>query len=228
MNIVGLPSENSTEALLPLSVEQEVEQLLSYAQRKFGQDQLVQAKEDFFWLMGRVFHDDDFYEERMTYFLDIYLFERPLRRQASAQNSPLFIYRADSDVSPIGIYSFRHSLFQVTKVEKNTLFVDDLLEGQPLIVTSKPGEHFSQMTTKQIFQGFIYRSARGNELSRGLIYHPSGVNSLILKSVRIFQSDLTLSFSKVLGLLAKNHLRHLRQDHLDPKRIYAETYETPR
>ncbi len=208
-------------ALSSYSVDADVERLLQYTQQKFGQDQIVQAKEDFFWLMGKVFHDDDFYEARMTYFLDTYLFERPIRTNNRTLNSPLYLFK---DETPIGfeITSFRHSLFHIKRLNAQKVLVNDLLEGQSFEVHGKPGESFKHLENKQILQGFVYRTKDQSFWSKGIIYHPIPANSIILRSVKQFQNDPNISFTKILGLFAKQNLRYLRQGHNDPKKIYSE------
>src|SRR5690348_11676201 len=64
-------------------IDTDLENLLAWAKTQFSEEELIQAKEDYFWKFGKVFHDDSFYESRMFYFIDYFLLERPLSRMAA-------------------------------------------------------------------------------------------------------------------------------------------------
>src|SRR4051812_1919674 len=61
-----------------VDVDDVIEEFILWAQTAFGNDEIVTAREEFFKRSGKVFSDDSHFASHMSYFLDFFLFERPL------------------------------------------------------------------------------------------------------------------------------------------------------
>ncbi len=216
-----------------------VELVISYAHQLAGTAEIVAASERFFVENGKVFHDDTFYDPRMTYFFDHFVFERPL---TGGRTGPLAtpyehflaaIRDQGTTVAPAVmellnvLRDYRHSLFQIIKLENHRLVLADLLVPGRLTVTARPGESFRGLEKKNIFQGFVFANGDIAQMSPGIILHPQRAARLIKRFLK--QSQKVENFSRKITLtrLASLQLRYLRHRHVDPKAIYLAELKAP-
>ncbi len=220
-------------ALQTAVIDDLIELIISHANEHAGKAEIVAASERFFMENGKVFHDDTFYDTRMTYFFDHFVFERPLSsRSGGPLATPYEHFLAavcDQNVTvtpPVSalllqLRDYRHSLFQIAKLDLKKMVLTDLLVPCRVTVTAKPGETFIGLDKKTIFQGFVFPHGEESQLSPGIVLHPQRGSRLIKKFVK--QAQKTENFSRKLTLarLASLQLRYLRHRHVDPKSIYA-------
>lgn len=202
------------------------DRLLAWAQTRFGNEEIVRAKEEFFWKTGKVFYDDSFYETRMEYFVDYFLLERPLSvpHEGDICLTPYHAYQKLVDQNLMSeLEGFRHSLFQIAKVTEKKLIGYDLINDKKIEVFARPQESFRAIFKKEFMQGFVYTSELGTHLSQGMIFHPLKANRFIRKQLKTSKNATDFDASTFLSALAKLQLRHLRHAHVDPRRIYCLT-----
>src|SRR5690606_23808253 len=110
-------------------IDDELEAALVWAQQYFGDEEVIQAKEEFFWKTGKVFYDDPFYESRMAYFIDHFLLERPAgpSESASELTTPFrkFSKARTESGAEVHLQSFQHSIYQTLKVASHTFIAPD-------------------------------------------------------------------------------------------------------
>lgn len=208
-----------------------LEFLISWSQDTFGVDDLVGARDEFWVQTGKAFTADPFYDARISYFFDHYLFERPivlddlqatpyqhyLRRLDQGLVAPL-PEDLESAVRALGAY--RHSFFQILKVQDKSMTIEDLLEKRRLLIRSKGDEIFAGIEKKNIFQGFVFRNGEVAHLSQGFVLHPVRIAGLLKRHLKIHKKAKTTDQLPLLFKLASLHIRHLRHKHVDPKTIY--------
>ena len=68
-----------------LSLDEAMEALIHWTGSQIGSEDVIRACEEFAVTTGKVFHDDDFYDSRMSHFMDHYLFERTIDGQTPYQ-----------------------------------------------------------------------------------------------------------------------------------------------
>jgi hypothetical protein len=210
------------------TLDEQFEEILLWAQNRIGNEELVQAREEFFWKMGKVFHDDPFYENRMNYFLDYFILERPAREKQSAEAShrtPFNLFedeKGQCQNGPIAMTGFRHSVFEVRKHQSDSVLVIDLITDKKFEISARPTESFRLLQKKQIFQGFVYELGEVHYLSRGLLFHPDRAAKIVKKTIKNARKSGEFSDQRLLSTFAKHNLRFLRHSNLDPKRIYSE------
>ena len=209
------------------TIDDQLENILSWAQNKFGDNEFIEAKEDFFLNSGKVFYDDTFYEQRMGYFLDYFLLERPLTRQGT--ETPFSEYMAQPQAhlwtsKEDSLHKFCHSLFLVLRSQSNSLIVLDLINDQKIKIMARKNESFTAIQRKDLLQGYLYQSQDHYYLSHGLLFHPSKLSRFIKKEIKKAKNCSEFDQLKFLLDLAKQNLKYLRHIHVDPKRIYNELF----
>lgn len=209
------------------TIDDQLESILSWAQGKFGDNEFIEAKEEFFRNSGKVFYDDSFYEQRMGYFLDYFLLERPIATNVT--QTPFSEYMLQPQARPWSskddsLRKFCHSLFQVLKSHDDYLLVLDLVNNQKIKVITRKNECFTAIERKDLLQGYLYKSEDNYYLSHGLIFHPAKLSRFIKKEIKKAKNVSDFNQLKFLLDLAKQNLKYLRHIHVDPKRIYAELF----
>ncbi len=210
-----------------IAIDDQLENILAWAQSKFGDDEFIEAKEEFFLNSGKVFYDDSFYEQRMGYFLDYFLLERPI--ESKLEKTPFSEYMLQPQATPWSskddsLRDFCHSLFQVLKNQDNQLLVLDLINDQKIKIIARKNESFTAIQRKDLLQGYIYKSQNHYYLSHGLVFHPTKLSRFIKKEIKKSKNSSSFNRLKLLLSLAKQNLKYLRHIHVDPKRIYAELF----
>lgn len=198
-----------------------LELMLGWAEQHFGTDALVEAREKYFQDMGKAFAEDAFYDARMSYFFDQFLFEgvaaETLKRQLEARG----LTPAEGVAAKLaGLMGFRHSLFQIAKVSDQQIVLKDLLQPAKLVVSAEGDQLFRGFEKKAILQAFVYQLADVRHLSRGLVVHPARVTPLIKKQLKVAQKAGETQTRALLCKYASIHMRHLRHKHVDAKVIY--------
>ncbi|MCX6131127.1 MAG: hypothetical protein NTX25_18975, partial [Proteobacteria bacterium] len=132
------------------------EELIAWAVDRFGVDSITEAKEEFFLKTGKVFHDDESYHRRMSYFLDYFLFDRPISRNLEATNqTPFELHQSHHRQEKLR--SFTHSLFKVNRVLANGLLLKNLCNDEKLKISKQSVELFDGIVKGDIFQVFIFQ-----------------------------------------------------------------------
>lgn len=199
-----------------------------------GREELIAAQQAFFNNTGKVFHDDDFYNSRISYFIEHFLFERPISGVGQAELMKglipyqLFINKAieaqsiDETAKAIfaSLMHARHSLFEVEKTNHSSLIIRDILIPQKIQIMAKQGENFVAFEPGIIFQGFVFRMPKKCHLGGGLIVHPSRAKNLISHFIKKTRKTGPTAEFPFLCKLAKIHLKHIRHQHVDVKSIY--------
>jgi hypothetical protein len=205
-----------------------IETIVAWTHKHVGDAGIVQAAERFYQDNGKVFHDDTFYDTRMSYFFDALVFERPMPAE-KATPYELFLAQARAGQPPFApavierltwLGDFRHSLFQIVKLQEKSLTVVDLIGTGKLTVSAKPGETFRGLDKRNLLQGFLFRFGDEQQLSAGLILHPQKVTRVVKRYLKTAQKAGTFSRRAALAKLASVNLRHLRHRHVEPKAIY--------
>ena len=226
----------STLAQSRASVDDLVELIIDWSHETTGTAEIVAASEQFHTDYGKVFHDDEFYNTRTTYFFDYFIFERKLRPIAMISETTngltpfqLFLGKALANSrclpqSTLGMLEtlakFRHSLFQIQKVAAKTINVIDLLDSAKFTITAKTNETFRGLDKNIIFQAFVFSFDGRHHLSNGLILHPVKANRLIRRHIKLHTKANLGNSSSILAKLASLQIRHLRHRHVHPKLIY--------
>lgn len=209
-----------------------IESLIAWTHRVVGDSEIVAAREQFFVDNGKVFHDDSVYDTRMSHFFDGFLFERTL---AGGSAKPLatpyetfmerLLARGDDVPSDVRrrlgeLSSFRHSLFEIGKVQEKSVVIQDLITPAKLTAVARTGETFRGLERKTVFQGFVFELDGKLHLSQGLILHPPKATKIVRRLLKLAQKSDNFTRRGFLCRMASYQVKHLRHRHVDPKALY--------
>jgi hypothetical protein len=216
---VSPPLAADFSANVESQIDNQLETFLEWSHKIFGSEQLILAKEEFYTKMGKIFPEDDFFNRRISYFVDYFLFERPLRSKCKHNRMTPFNAFKESEGSPT-IQRASHSIYQVLKVCQKFLHIEDFISGERFKIEPSDHTSFEGIVKKDLFQGFIYDVDNQTVLSRGLVFHPPQVHGLIKKHLKMLRKNDLFNREQILSFLARTHLRHIRHSHVSAKLFY--------
>lgn len=196
-----------------------IEKALVWSQNTFGTQEIIDAKNSFYQLTGKFFPEDDFYLNRISYFIDYFLFERTIKNKTT----PFALY---TEKQPSIITEAIHNIFVVQKVNDSSLSLKSLVHQEKYRISSHQGERFDGILKGDLIQGFIYKIENSFHLSRSLLFHPHKGAKYIKKKIKKGSRAEHFNTSEMLYELARTQMKHLRHDHVSPKVFYAAICQT--
>lgn len=201
--------------------EDQIENILDWIQSKIGAEQFVQAQEQFFWKTGKFFSDDPWYTSRINYFINHFIFERPLESPTKLSGmTPYQCYEIEFKSNFLN--GINHSIFSVLKVSENSIIIRDLIHNLKIKVCTENFERFEGILKNDMFQGFIFNSRGQNWMTMGIIFHPYKAYRTIKKNIKKESKSDNFQPSLLLYQLARQQLKHQRHIHVNPKLFYTE------
>ena len=216
------------QTMSDLTLEDCLEQTVQWVASAKGKEYFVEPLETFMAKWGKSFPDDPFYQDRMNYFLEYSILERPMTGHPNRLTPFMAFIKESSGVQLLShrnwqsFCDFRHSLFEVVKAGATQIVIRDMLTERLYKVAPKENETLKFMTKKSIFQGYLFAS--GNELYRlgqGLIIHPERARKQIVKFTKVQRRLPRFTESEILRMIAFTNMRFLRMQHVDPAVIYG-------
>ena len=195
--------------------------ILQWAKTYFNEETFINAKKYFFRHNGKIFDDEIFYEQRMNFFIDYFLFQTPVVHEDNIALTPYHLYLTKIS-SPDESFKFVYSVFKIIHRSDCLLKIVDLINIKKYEIYPKKNQTFIALQKNNIFQGFIYHIKNKYYLSDGIFFHPSKSQKLILNLTKKIQSNknsLTQIFS-LLNHLSKAQMTILRQPHLSISKVY--------
>lgn len=230
----SIPSLSFSQSDSP--VDQLIDAIVYWSEKEFGISEFINARKEFDWQTGKVFDEDSFFPQRMTYFLEQFIFERPLSQSSEPSFSTPFEKVCNLDQSRqlhltplfklIDSYdSHCHSVYEVKKVTKSILTILDLINNNKMLLHKSKSQSFEGLVRGDLFQGFVYTINGDYTLSNGILQHPRRVVKIIKKFLVRSKKHSDFHERALLTCLAKIHMRHLRHQHVDAKDIYLKLCE---
>jgi hypothetical protein len=188
--------------------------------------EVYNAKQEYFGKAGIVYEDDSEFEQRMSIFMDWYIFDRDL---PGVDLPPIkYYFRKNKDHfsnEELNIYrdfcSTIHSLFRLKRFTwtRRGLVVQDLFSNKThTVVDSEINTGFSK---GDLFEARIIPFKGGYEFSRGFCFHPPEMESFILSEIKKVRFQDKSRQTKLILQLAAMKLKHLRFLHIDIRHIYT-------
>ncbi len=208
------------------------EKILNLVVRDCGIEELISGKEEFFLYFGKVFSDDVFYKERMEYFINYFLLDRPLSGTSETPfdkyyKEAFLLQTEENQKKWSGFYQWIHSVWMVERVDRTTLFVKDLINDQLQAVDLKDERSFFGIKRKDVFQGVVLFFSNFCVIKNGIIIHPSCVSGVVNQYIKNGieakkeQKLSKLDQIKMLGKLSNCSLQATRSKTLDPRVVYS-------
>lgn len=188
--------------------------------------EVFKAKQEFFDQAGTVHDDDSEFEQRMSLFMDWYLFDRVI---PSLSMPPITHYIREnqmdfSENEKMIVDNLSHSIHSIFIFRGNSLFgkklvIQDLFTRKKYKVIEPRLKH--AFARGDIFEARLFPFEGNFYFSQGFCFHPVEMKSFIsgeIKKIRFQDRDRHL---QLILQFAQMKLKHMRFSHIDVKHIYG-------
>lgn len=190
--------------------------------------ELTRARKDFFDQTGEVFEEDPFYEERLTNYLEHFLFDRSFNGESSA----MVFYRASvakdldgQDMETLEAFCHPiHSVFSIKRLmpKKHMLILEDLADKARYDVTER--RSLAALSKGDIFEARLIQKADITFLTDAFVHHPPEARPYILKKTKLMRKKGDENFQTFMMTLQKLWMQCRRYSHLGAVKIYSDEY----
>mgnify|MGYP001604741843 CR=1 FL=1 len=206
-----------------LSFEEIIEAISHWFFLQFGEAEIIQAYEKFQKWAGRIYYDDYFYHQHVSYFSERFCFESLTNLNIIPFENFIESQIFNETCSPkaqeyfLSLKQRVHSLFQVVRNNKSELITRDLFTSTKYTLPMEaPSYGFEKGS---VIQGFLFPCEERLMLSKGIIIHPPQVE----KEIRLQIKRITKEQEHPLALLsrlARQHIIYRKQKMRDVLKIY--------
>jgi len=179
------------------------------------QDEAVRARAEYAERTGRVFEDDELYEERTTAFLEWYVVERPLPDEGLAPAA--LAYRETGDPACRAWALSHRSLFSVEDLAPGRVLLLDLVAGG-LFEVEEPRK-LAGVAPGDIAEARVVGWEGAPRFGRTFLYHPAGAREALIAHARRLRAA-GASRTDVVNFAATLRVRALRYRHVAAERVY--------
>ncbi len=188
--------------------------------------EVFKAKQEFFDQSGTVHDDDTEFEQRMSLFMDWYLFDRQIpslgmapithyiRQNQHEFSEPEKQLAEDLSHSIHSIFYFRGTSFFGKK-----LVLQDLFSKKKYKVVDPRLKH--AFARGDIFEARLFPHDGKHFFSQGFCFHPVEMKSFIFNEVKKIRFQDRERHLQLILQLAQMKLKHQRFAHIDVKHIYG-------
>lgn len=188
------------------------------------EDELTDAKKEFFSNTGAVDEAKPNYNLRMNQFYEWYFLTRPLR---SYMKTPLLVCEMQRDLRLMPedqetieiLKNHRHSIFEFLKSKEEEIFLKDLYRKDKICVNNT-GLVFG-FEEKEYFEARVVTLFKTNYFLKSFCFHPEPVQKFIATEIKKYQKNKDLSLETLLLRLNKMRYKFEQYQHLRPESIYT-------
>jgi hypothetical protein len=184
------------------------------------------AKQEYFDKAGIVYEDDSEFEQRMSIFMDWFIFDRDLPGVDLPPMKSYFRKNKDRfNNEELNIYrDFCNTIHSIFRLKRERWFgkgfvVRDLFSNKSYTVNDP--EINKGFTQGDIFEARIVPFRGKYHFSRGFCFHPVEMESFILGEIKKVRYQEKLRQTKLILQLSGMKLKHLRFQHIDIRHIYT-------
>lgn len=181
------------------------------------------ARAHYFARTGEVYTDDEDYNQRMSLFLDWFVFVW----KDEEGRTPAEKILGDPESGLDALEGTRHSIFEFLGDKGGHLRLRDLITGEKLFVVAGPQSPF--LTKEGLIEARLVNAYDGLHLVGPICLHPGPAKKVIVKRLKVLRKEFK-DQPDALPARAEDLMLHLRElrvrasryAHVDPAKIYGE------
>ncbi len=171
-----------------MTYEPLIDEILQHFSSGIFSDEVVGAKKQFFDLAGVFDEESDGFEQKMTQFIDWYIFTRPLQStglspiQMIGQEKGDFFSNEFTSQDLKYLSSGRHSIFEFLKLKNKDIYLRDLLANEKIVIKN------SLVTVgfekEQLFESRLFPYGDTFVFGTSFCFHPPRASRYIFKEIK--------------------------------------------
>ena len=188
------------------------------------------AKKQFFENAGVFDEESSDFEQKMTQFMDWFLFSRPFEGQASTPIQLIHQGKISLPLSPDEIDQLdhlvknRHGIFEFLKLKNEDVYIKDLFAGEKLVI--KNSAVTIGFEKDQLFEARLIPIDDTFVFTQSFCFHPPGASKYILKEIKRVrklkeETERDRERESLLMKLFRMRYKFEQYRHVDLKEIYT-------
>lgn len=201
-----------------------MQKLIGHYTSKTFQDELAQAKKEFFDNAGTLDENKPHYNLRMHQFYEWYFLTRPLKSYMKTPLEVCSLHRelrlSPEDEQAIEILKqHRHSVFEFLKLKKEEIYLKDLFKNDKVLV--RQNELVFGFDEKEYFEARIVKLADCFYFLKSFCFHPESAQKFIAAEVKVHRKNTDLNPETFILRLNKMRYKFEQYKHVKPELIYT-------
>ncbi len=194
-----------------------------YTSAEFQQE-LADAKKEFFDNTGTLDENKPHYNLRMHQFYEWYFLTRPLKSYMKTPIEVCSLHRElrltpDDDQAIEILRKHRHSIFEFLKTKNENIHLKDLFKNEKLVVNHT--ELVFGFDEKEYFEARIVKLNDSYYFLKSFCFHPESAQKFIAKEVKVHQKNPDLNPDTFILRLNKMRYKYEQYKHVKPELIYT-------
>lgn len=166
--------------------EEQERVILFFSQGRY-QEEFVRARESFFFITGRVYDDDPFFEERQNAFCDWYIMDRRLEANGLTPLRQYYeTFEGKMGAEQAAVYQSLlqsvHSLFEVVEKSNQAMKMKDSFDGR--IFSVRERRSLVGLQNGDLLDTRLIPTAGHYQLSETYCHHPREARAIILEMIK--------------------------------------------
>ena len=201
-----------------------MQKLIGHYTSNSFQDELSQAKKEFFDNAGTLDENKPHYNLRMHQFYEWYFLTRPLKSYMKTPLEVCSLHRelrlTSNDELAIAILKDqRHSIFEFLKTKKEEIHLKDLFKNEKIIVNHT--DLVFGFDEKEFFEARLVALNGTYFFLKSFCFHPESAQKFIAQEVKVHRKNLDLNPDHFILRLNKMRYKFEQYKHVKPELIYT-------
>ena len=201
-----------------------MQKLIGHYTSNSFQDELTEAKKEFFDNAGSLDENKPHYNLRMHQFYEWYFLTRPLKSYMKTPLEVCALHRElrltpEDELTIAILKSHRHSIFEYLKTKKDEIYLKDLFKNEKMSINHT--DLVFGFDEKEFFEARIILLNGTYFFLKSFCFHPESAQKFITQEVKVHRKNLDLNPDHFILRLNKMRYKFEQYKHVKPELIYT-------
>lgn len=188
------------------------------------QQELTEAKKEFFENAGTLDENKPHYNLRMHQFYEWYFLTRPLKSYMQTPIEVCTLHRElrltpEDEIAIEVLKKHRHSIFEYLKTKADNVHLKDLFSNEKIVVNHT--DLVFGFEEKEYFEARLVYLNNSYYFLKSFCFHPESAQKFILQEVKVHQKNKDLNPAAFILRLNKMRYKFEQYKHVKPELIYT-------
>ncbi len=201
-----------------------MQKLIGHYTSNSFQDELTEAKKEFFDNAGSLDENKPHYNLRMHQFYEWYFLTRPLKSYMKTPLEVCALHRElrltpEDELTIAILRDHRHSIFEFLKTKKDEIYLKDLFKNEKIVVNHT--DLVFGFDEKEFFEARLISLNGTYFFLKSFCFHPESAQKFITQEVKVHRKNLDLNPDHFILRLNKMRYKFEQYKHVKPELIYT-------
>lgn len=201
-----------------------MQKLVGHYTSESFQQELGDAKKEFFNNAGSLDENKPHYNLRMHQFYEWYFLTRPLKSYMKTPIEVCTLHRelrltSEDEIAIEILKNHRHSIFEYLKAKNENVYLKDLFRNEKMIVYHT--DLVFGFDEKEYFEARLVKLGDAYYFLKSFCFHPESAQKFIAMEVKVHQKNPDLNPDNFILRLNKMRYKFEQYKHVKPELIYT-------